>query len=136
MGSKLLFSDFTGVEDVFLLLVTDLLGESGCAPCSLNLCGEVTAPSSGELDIMFSTSTVINIRPVNNLGMEIVASSTIQAIQCFFRLPGYQAIEIVNFIHQAINMFLKPNRKTIMPCPLQLTKYAPSDQVIQVVCVS
>ena len=28
MGSKLLFSDFTGVEDVFLLLVTDLLGES------------------------------------------------------------------------------------------------------------
>ena len=42
------FGDFMGVEEDILLLVPDLLGDTGCAPCSLAFCGEVTALSSGE----------------------------------------------------------------------------------------
>ena len=71
MASELLFGDFTGVEDdIFLLLVTDLLGESGCAPCSLNLCSEVTAPSSGEL-VSCSFSAVIIADTCGSLGLSL-----------------------------------------------------------------
>lgn len=72
--SKLFFGDFTGVEDdVFLLLATQLLGESGCAPCSLNLCGEATTPSSVE-SVSCSLSAVITVDSCGSLGL---SSSTI-----------------------------------------------------------